>query len=315
MRENNNRTENANTVANNTLNMEDKDMMNRTDNKVTVDLVKATETALTHNGQFHVDDIFSAALLRYINPNIKFIRANVVPSDFDGIVFDVGGGQYDHHQEGAEIRPNCIKYAAFGLLWRDLGEELLGDDSYTEDELWIESIDHCDNTGEGRGPLQYLFGAMNPCIGTDQTPDSQFELAVKVATILLTARINSILAKQKTREELKGYINKSNDRVLVMEHFVPCQTTTVCTEFRFVVYPSNRTEGEWTVQSVPFSPGKNESVLFPVHMYEEYISGDNPEISFMHKNRFISQCRTKSYAIMLARLAWAQYKERGWKNE
>lgn len=304
------------TVNTNTANVMEENTMTNTERKVTVDLVKVTNVALTHNGLFHCDDVFSAALLRYINPDIKFVRSNTVPEDFNGIVFDVGGGRYDHHQEGAKVREDSkVKYAAFGLLWNDLGFEILGDDSYLEDELWVQSMDHSDNTGEGRGPLQYLFGAMNPCIGTDQTPDSQFELAVKVATILLTARINSILAKQKMREELKGYINKSNDRVLVMEHFVPWQTTTVCTEFRFVVYPSNRTVGEWTVQSVPFKPGTNDSTLLPTKMYDEFISGENPEISFIHKNRFICQCRTKSYAVMLARLAWAEYKERGWKNE
>lgn len=303
------------TTGNTTIStMEEKVM--RTENKATVELVKNTNVALTHNGMFHCDDIFAGALLRYINPDIKFIRSNTVPSDFDGIVFDVGGGKYDHHQDGAEVRGGGgVKYAAFGLLWRDLGVELLGDDSYTEDELWIEQIDHSDNTGEGKGPLQYLFGSLNPCINTDQTADGQFEVAVQLATVLLTARINSIIAKQRTRKELQYYVNKSTDHVLILEKFIPWQTRITCDLFRFVIYPSNRTEGEWTVQSVPFSPGKNESVLFPVHMYEEYISGDNPEISFMHKNRFISQCRTKSYAIMLARLAWAEYKERRFKNE
>ena len=294
--------------------MEEKKMI-KTENRVTVDLVKSTSIALTHNGQFHVDDIFSAALLRYINPEISFVRTNTIPSDFNGIVFDVGGGKYDHHQEGAEVRSNGVKFAAFGLLWRDLGSEILGDDSELEDELWVQAIDYSDNTGEGKGPIQFLFGALNPCINTNQTPDEQFELAVQIATALLTARINSIIAKQKTREELQQYIENSSDHILVMDNFVPWQTRTTCDEFRFVIYPSNRTEGEWTVQSVPFSPGTNESALMPAQMYNEFISGQNPEISFMHKNRFIAQCKTKHYAIMLARLAWAEYKERGWRNE
>lgn len=303
------------TTTNTTTNMED-GKMNRTDSKLTIDMVRNTTTALTHNGTFHCDDIFAASLLRYINPKIKFIRSNNVPENFDGIVFDVGGGRYDHHQEGAEVRKcSKIKYAAFGLLWRDLGSELLGDDFDTEDELWVQSIDHTDNTGEGKGPLQYLFGSLNACIGTTQTADGQFELAVQIATTLLTARIESILAKQRTRKELQYYVNKSTDHVLVMEKFIPWQTRITCDLFRFVIYPSNRTPGEWTVQAVPFDPGKNESVLFPLHMYNEYISGENSEISFMHKNRFICQCKTKHYAIMLARLAWAEYKERGWKNE
>ena len=41
----------------------------------------------------------------------------VVPDDFDGIVYDVGGGMFDHHQEPRETRPNGVPYAAFGLLF------------------------------------------------------------------------------------------------------------------------------------------------------------------------------------------------------
>ena len=39
----------------------------------------------------------------------------------DGIVYDVGGGMFDHHSEPRECRPNGVPYAAFGLLWRVLG--------------------------------------------------------------------------------------------------------------------------------------------------------------------------------------------------
>ena len=41
------------------------------------------DTALTHGGKFHADDVFSAALLRIINPNIRIIRAFEVPENFD----------------------------------------------------------------------------------------------------------------------------------------------------------------------------------------------------------------------------------------
>ena len=43
------------------------------------------------------------------------------PDDFDGIVYDVGGGMFDHHSEPRECRPNGVPYAAFGLLWRVVG--------------------------------------------------------------------------------------------------------------------------------------------------------------------------------------------------
>ena len=71
-------------------------------------------TAFTHSGKFHADDVFSAALLLYLNPEITITRGNRVPDDFEGIVFDIGRGRYDHHQKDSRVRENGIAYAASG---------------------------------------------------------------------------------------------------------------------------------------------------------------------------------------------------------
>ena len=83
-------------------------------------------SAFTHSGKFHADDVFSSALLLYLNPEITILRGNKVPEDFDGIIFDIGRGRYDHHQKDSRIRENGIPYAAFGLLWEELGTEIWG---------------------------------------------------------------------------------------------------------------------------------------------------------------------------------------------
>ena len=70
--------------------------------------------AFTHGGKFHADDVFSSALLLYINPEISITRGNNVPEDFSGIVFDIGRGEFDHHQKDSRIRENGVPYAAFG---------------------------------------------------------------------------------------------------------------------------------------------------------------------------------------------------------
>lgn len=43
---------------------------------------------------------------------IQITRGNQVPKDYDGIVFDIGRGRYDHHQKDSRIRENGIAYAA-----------------------------------------------------------------------------------------------------------------------------------------------------------------------------------------------------------
>ena len=89
--------------------------------------MKIPAKGFTHGGKFHADDVFSTALLQIVRPDIQVTRGFVVPDDFDGIVYDVGGGMFDHHQEPRETRPNGVPYAAFGLLWQVLGAQLVGE--------------------------------------------------------------------------------------------------------------------------------------------------------------------------------------------
>lgn len=81
---------------------------------------KKNAKAFTHGGKFHADDVFSAALLLYLNPEIQISRGNQVPEDFDGIVFDIGRGAYDHHQKDSRFgRTACpTRPSAFsGRRW------------------------------------------------------------------------------------------------------------------------------------------------------------------------------------------------------
>ena len=104
---------------------------------------------LTHSGIFHADDVFATAFIELINPDIKIIRSNSVPDDFDGIVYDVGLGEFDHHGRDNEARENGIPYAAFGKLWRKFAKDVYGEYvSKKIDRCLIESLDLSDNTGK-----------------------------------------------------------------------------------------------------------------------------------------------------------------------
>lgn len=118
---------------------------------------KKDASAFTHGGKFHADDVFSAALLLYLNPEIQIERGNQVPENYEGIVFDVGRGAYDHHQKDSRVRENGIPYAAFGLLWEVLGEDL----AVQFDESFVQPLDQNDNTGE-KNELATLIGNFNP---------------------------------------------------------------------------------------------------------------------------------------------------------
>ena len=68
--------------------------------------MKIPANGFTHAGKFHADDVFATALLQIIRPDIRITRGFVVPDDFDGIVYDIGFGMFDHHQEPREYRAN-----------------------------------------------------------------------------------------------------------------------------------------------------------------------------------------------------------------
>ena len=103
---------------------------------------KEHAAAFTHGGKFHADDVFSAALLLHFNPRLTIQRGNRVPEDFDGIVFDIGRGEYDHHQKDSRIRENQVPYAAFGLLWEALGTEILSPEMAARfDEKFVQPLD------------------------------------------------------------------------------------------------------------------------------------------------------------------------------
>ena len=111
--------------------------------------MKIPANGFTHAGKFHADDVFATALLQILRPDIRITRGFTVPDDFDGIVYDIGFGMFDHHQEPREYRANGVPYAAFGLLWRVLGPGLVGErQARLIDENFIQPLDLNDNTGE-----------------------------------------------------------------------------------------------------------------------------------------------------------------------
>ena len=136
--------------------------------------MKIPAKGFTHGGKFHADDVFATALLQIVRPDIRITRGFTVPDDFDGIVYDVGLGMFDHHQEPRETRPNGVPYAAFGLLWRVLGPGLVGENqARLVDENLIQPLDLHDNTGE-QNSLCDAIGFFNPPGIRTRTPTPAF---------------------------------------------------------------------------------------------------------------------------------------------
>lgn len=282
-------------------------------------------TAFTHSGKFHADDVFSSALLLYLNPEIRIIRGNKVPEDFDGIVFDIGRGRYDHHQKDSRIRENGIPYAAFGLLWEELGAEILGEELAQKfDESFVQPLDNNDNTGE-KNELATLIGNFNPTWDAQGGNDEAFFQAVSVAGMILENKFERYLGNERADKRveeileehqkaiLSGEKSKEEARILILPEFVPCQKRLSETDIAFVIFPSNR--GGYCIQ-----PQKKEySLNYKCSFLVEWLGLENEELAaatglpsagFCHKGGFLMTTGTLEDAVKACEISLADFHEK-----
>lgn len=273
-------------------------------------------SAFTHSGKFHADDVFSAALLLYLNPEIQIIRGNQVPEEFSGIVFDIGRGHYDHHQKDSRIRENGIPYAAFGLLWETLGKEILGEElAKTFDEDFVQPLDNNDNTGE-KNELASLIGNFNPGWDSRENQDEAFFQAVSVAGMILENKFERYRgnerADRRAEEILKSNKEAEESRILILPEFIPCQRRLSETDIAFVVFPSNR--GGYCIQPQKKEYSLNYKCSFPM----EWLGKEKEELAavtglesagFCHKGGFLMTTGTLEDAEKACRISLETFQE------
>lgn len=291
---------------------------------------KPNAKAFTHSGKFHADDVFSSALLLYLNPQITITRGNRVPEEYDGIVFDIGRGRYDHHQRDSRVRENGVPYAAFGLLWEELGGEILGETlAQRFDEEFVQPLDNNDNTGE-KNELASLIGNFNPVWDETEAADGVTEeerdrglsvgflRAVQVAGMVLEnkfaryradaradEKINQVLAMQETQG--------GDARILVLPEFVPCQKQLKETDIAFVIFPSNR--GGYCIQPQKKPDSMNYKCSFP----KQWLGLENEELQkatglasagFCHKGGFLMTVGDEADAIRACEISLEEYEQK-----
>lgn len=225
--------------------------------------MKTTPTAaFTHGGKFHADDVFSAALLQILFKEIEILRGFDVPAEFDGIVFDIGGGEFDHHGPGCPVRPSGTAYAAFGLLWRAYGAQLVGEQEADYfDRSFIEPLDADDNTGCG-SELAAAIGSFNP--GWDSKADAteRFFEAVSFAKRILENRIELIHGDMRAKEIVKASFAKMKNGIAVLPQYAPWKREAKnCRRVQFVVYPSQR--GGFAAQAVEYTENGEKKLKCP----------------------------------------------------
>ena len=233
------------------------------------------KTVVTHNGNFHADDVFSIAALKTVFPSFKLIRTRDLELiNKADIVVDVGGeydpdtDRFDHHQRGgAGERENGIPYSSFGLIWHKYGLEIcLGNQDVTNavDAGLVSTIDaidcgHVEGVSTGIS-LSQTISMFNPTWQEDSHFDTCFDEAVDFASRILTRFIASANGGISAKEIGARAIDAADDpRVIVLEKYTPWKRTVhaLSEEALFMVYPSQT--GQWRIQTVPVELGSFEN--------------------------------------------------------
>lgn len=293
-------------------------------NQLLEEIRQKDSSAFTHSGKFHADDVFSAALLLYLNPEITIIRGNKVPDDYKGLVFDIGRGQYDHHQKDSRVRENGVPYAAFGLLWEALGAEILGAELAEKfDESFVQPLDNNDNTGE-KNELATLIGNFNLGWDSKGSNDQAFFQAVSVAGMILENKFERYRGNERADKRVEEVLEEhqralktgdtpaENTNILVLPEFIPCQKRLSETSIAFVIFPSNR--GGYCIQPQKKEYSMNYKCSFPSQWLglegEELIAATGLESAvFCHKGGFLMTCGTLEDSLRACRSSLAAFHE------
>ncbi len=242
--------------------------------------LKKCKYGLTHSGIFHADDVFATAFIKLINPEIEIIRSNDVPESFEGVVYDVGLGEFDHHND-TECRDNGIPYAAFGKLWRRFAPEVYGDYVYKKvDKSLIETLDLSDNTGKPDS-LCLAISVFNPLGNGDG--NEEFAEAVLFAQKILSKLIKKEQAYLEEEKLVKEIYNKSeNKEIIILNRYLHFKDTLPETDAIYVIYPSNR--GGYVAQGVTV---RSDSIELKKPFPEKWVTMLPSYLRFCHKSRFL----------------------------
>lgn len=296
--------------------------------KITKNIEEAT--CITHNGTFHCDEIFSTIMFSKLLPKVVVCRTSDLElAQNTQYIYDVGGGELDHHQFGGNgERENGVKYSSCGLVWKKYGKDIIK--KYTNDnidEIWqmldknlIQCIDAGDNgqipdinTSYRLVQIAGIIAEFNPTWDEDVDPDMKFKEALQIAEIVFENSIKNTISKIKAKGKVEQAIINSKDGIMTLEKYLPWKEVLLESDntkaklINFVIFPSNR--GGYNIYTVPEKLGSFESrKLFP----NEWAGLKDKELQkvttvetarFCHNKCFICAVGTKEDALKLATIA------------
>ena len=288
----------------------------------------------THDGSFHADEVFAIAALGLLGKSMKVVRSRdrdvLAGADLRvdvGFRDDPATGDFDHHQRDFDrARANGVRYASFGLIWRELGPRICAGDSDVSDAVdgaLVQSVD-ANDTGqqltraliESVHPISIngIIGAFNARWDEALTPDQErarFDEAVALASGVLHREIaGAASGRRAVRIVREAIAHAADPRVVTIDVDVPWKQALVpeAPDALYVIYPKRQGFG---CQAVPRELGSFENRR---DLPAEWAGLEGPELAaatgvpdalFCHAKRFLVVARSREGIERLATLALA----------
>ena len=311
---------------------------------------------VTHSGKFHADEVMATAILlkirelvlsgelseqdlpeilkgKFSNEPIRLCRISAVSGETGNkLVYDVGGGEFDHHQKDHNgMRENGIFYAAVGLIWRAFGKLLCGGSEellQAIDEQLIQAIDCGDN---GQFPIiennlpilnfDELIGNFNPRWNEDLSFEFQntcFAEAVDFAQGIFDRILRREKANLAAVPLIEDAIDKSDGDFIVFDRYVTWEEQLLkmseknmkARQVLLAIFPSNRDAGAYIIQS----PRENDRCR--MYLPESWRGKRAEELDdlveggvFCHSTGFMAVADSLEHAISMAKIAIQDYRK------
>jgi uncharacterized UPF0160 family protein len=286
----------------------------------------------THSGSFHADEVFALATLRMARGPLEIVRtrdatklaACALRVDV-GRHYDPASGDFDHHQGDVGERESGIRFASFGLVWKEHGEELAGSAAVARaiDGRIVAPIDAGDNGQELYAPLvpgvtpyavSGVIAAMNPPWDAEDGAAAEreaFDQALDLADGIIRRELAAEQARARAADLVRTALDTAEDpRLLELDRGMPWRGIVIdeAPEVLFVVSPRTR---DWSIQAVPAaSHGFANRRSLPAAWAGlegpplQEVTGV-PDAVFCHGARFMAVAGSREGVLELARQALA----------
>jgi uncharacterized UPF0160 family protein len=286
----------------------------------------------THDGSFHADEVFAVAALGLLGEPVEVLRSRdrevLAGADIRvdvGFRYDPATGDFDHHQREFDgVRANGIRYASFGLVWRQYGARVCDGDQEVADAVdasLVQGVD-ANDTGqqlteslvEGIYPLTVngVIGAFNARWDETLMPEQErlrFDEAVDLARGILAREVLSAASGRRSARIVQEAIAAATDpRLIEIPVNAPWKQVLVpaAPEALYIVYPKRQGYG---LEAVPRELGSFENRRDLPAAWGG-LEGDDlvavtgvPDALFCHAKRFLVVASSHEGITQLARLA------------